>query len=191
MAIGIIMMGLAALLRPLSERLPPSKTVDRLAISFTAGSLWLIVAGSALYVGGAYASTPAYLFAVRVVGFSASMFIAYSSGVAGKVGYATVSYLWFLLVYYAFFVTPADGLPLGLALVVTLDFVLSRGRLCGVSSRVVVLPSVAVLYGVIYYPILPASLTLGLNAGLLASALGVSVEYLLERAVSRKMISVG
>jgi hypothetical protein len=90
-----------------------------------------------------------------------------------------------MLVYYTFYVPLSDGLPLGLLLVLAIDFALSRGRIAGISSRVVVLPLVAVLYGLVYYPILDPRLTIALNQGLIASALGVGVEYFLERSLLR------
>ena len=146
---------------------------------------WLVVGGSALYVGEAYASTAAYLFAVGTASFSASLFLAYPTAIVGRFGYSTLSYLLFLLVYYVFFVSPGDGLPLGVGLVIAVDLILARRQMVGVDSRLLVLPLVALLYGVVYYPILPAGLTLAVNAGLAASAVGVGVEFWVERALLR------
>ncbi len=182
LAVGLILLGVAALAYPVFEGVPLSDFKSGLAISMIGGSLWLIVGGSALYVAGAYGSTPAVLFAVGVSSFSASLFVAYPTAMTGKFGFTTLSYLWFLLVYYLFFLNLGDGLPLGIALVLVLDFALARGKVLGFSSRWLLFPTVAILYGVIYYPILPIGLTLALNAGLLASMVGVGIEFLSERA---------
>lgn len=158
----------------------------RIAGAFIGGSLWLVVAGSAFYMGGACASQAAYLFAAGTASFSASLFLAYPAALTGRFGYSTLSYLWFLLPFYAFFVSPADGLPYGAVLVVVLDYALAKGKLRGLNSRHLVLPLVAGLYGLIYFPILPAGLTLALNAGLVASAVGVGVEFSVERTFVTK-----
>lgn len=189
LAVGIIMVGAAALVSPLTEGQPPSGRGDRLALSFVSGSLWLVTAGSAFYVGGAYASTAAYLFAVGVASFCASLFIVYSAGASARFGYATLSYLWFLAVYYIFFVTPADGLPFGIALVVAMDFALTRRGRHRADPRLLLLPVVALLYGAIYYPVLPPGLAFALNTGLAASALGVAAEFAAEKAAIRLLAS--
>jgi hypothetical protein len=185
LAMGFVILGLAALLHSLGKMTPTSGAGERTAIAFTCGSLWLITVGSAFYVGGAYATQAAYLFAVGVGSFSASLFLAYPAALNKKFGYSTISYLWFLLVYYAFFVSPSDGFPYGIGLVIVLDLALSRGRIMGMNSRYLALTAVALLYGVVYYPILPAPITLAINAGLVASVLGVVVEFSLERAFLR------
>jgi hypothetical protein len=190
LAIGLIAIGLAALVYPLADPSAVTGLVDRLAVAFIGGSLWLIVAGSALYVARAYQSSAALLFAVGVASFSASLFLVYATGVSGKFGYSTVSFGWFMLVYYAFFVSTADGLPLGLILVLVIDYLLSKERRFGVSTRPLVLPLIAGLYGLIYYPILDPGLTLALNLGIVASAFGVALEYSLERISVRRLPSV-
>ena len=185
LAVGFIVLGLGALLHPLDRPSVVSGVLERAAVAFTGGSLWLIVGGSALYVAGAYRTPEAFLFGVGASSFAASLFLVYPQAVTGRFGYSTLSYSWFMLVYYAFFLSPADGLPYGVGLVALIDFVLSKGRVAGIDSRYAVLPLVAALYGVVYYPILPAEATLAVNAGLLASGVGVSVEFLAEKAFVR------
>jgi hypothetical protein len=186
LAVGFVVLGASALVHPLGDPAALAHVKGRVAVAFTSGSLWLIVAGSAFYVGGAYQTNAANLFAVGAACFGASLFIAYPTLVAGRFGYSTLSYLWFLLVYYAFFVSPADGLPLGVVLVVVTDLALAKGRVSGVDARLFVLPLVAFLYGIVYYPILPAGMTLAVNPGLGASAAGVAAEYLSEREFVRR-----
>ncbi len=185
LAVGFIVLGLAALGQPLTDASVVKDFRGRVAVAFICGSLWLIVGGSALFLGGAYASTVSYLFAVGVASFSASLFLAYPAAVTGKFGFATLSYLWFLLVYYVFFLSPADGPPYGVILVMVLDLALVKGKLNDFDTRYVTLPILALLYGVVYFPILPSSLTLAVNAGLVASALGVAVEFGMEKALLR------
>ena len=189
LALGLIAIGLAALIYPLVDQSTVSGPADRLAVAFIGGSLWLIIAGSALYVAGAYHSSAALLFGVGVASFSASLFLAYATAVSGRFGYSTLSFGWFMLVYYAFFLSLADGLPLGLLLVLVIDFLLSKGQMSGVSTRWLVLPLIAVLYGLLYYPILDPKLTLALNLGIVASAFGVGLEYSLERVSIRRLPS--
>jgi hypothetical protein len=186
LAVGLILLGVAAILQPLGNQAVVSDSRGRAALAFIGGSLWLIVVGSAFFVAGAYSSVAAYLFAVGVGSFAASLFLAFPTALASRFGYSTLSYLWFLLVYYGFFISPADGLPLGIGLVMVVDFVLARSMLAGIPSRYLVLPVVAILYGVVYYPILPPVLTLAINAGMLASVLGVATEFSLERALLRR-----
>jgi len=185
LAVGLVVLGVAALLHPLKDGSAVSDTRGRIALAFISGSLWLIVAGSAFFVGGAYSSAAARLFAVGAATFGASLFLAYPTAVAKRFGYSTLAYLWFLLVYYVFFVSPADGLPFGVGFVTVVDALLARGRVSRLDARLLVLPLVALLYGVIYYPILPAELTLSVNAGLAASAVGVGAEFSVERAFLR------
>jgi hypothetical protein len=189
LAVGLIAIGLAALLYPLADASAIAGPAERLAVAFIGGSLWLIVAGSALYVAGAYRSSPALLFAVGVASFSASLFLAYATGITGKFGFSTLSFGWFMLVYYTFFVPTTDGLPLGLLLVLVIDFLLSKVRISGISTRLLILPLIAALYGLIYYPILDPGLTIALNLGIVASALGVGLEYALERGFVRRLPS--
>ena len=183
LAAGFIVLGFAALLSPVIDESVVSDVWARIAASFTGGSLWLMVAGSAFYVGGAYQTSWALLFAVGVASFSASLFLAYPTGLTRRFGFSTLAYLWFFLVYYVFFVSLGDGLPLGLIFVLAIDFALSRERIAGINPRLVVLPLVAIAYGLVYYPILDPRLTVALNEGLIASALGVGVEYSLERSL--------
>jgi len=187
LAVGLIIFGIAAVLQPFVDQAVVSDSRGRAALAFIGGSLWLIVVGSAFFVAGAYSSVAAYLFAVGVGSFSASLFLVYPTALAGRFGYSTISYLWFLLVYYVFFVSLADGLPLGIGLVVVVDFVLAKSKLAGIASRYLAIPVVAILYGVVYYPILPPGLTLAINAGMMASVLGVAVEFSLERVLLRRI----
>ena len=185
LALGFIFLGLAALLHPLREGSVVSDVPGRVAAAFVGGSLWLIVGGSALYVAGAYPSTAAYLFAVGAASFSASLFLVYPTALARRPGYSTLSYMWFLLVYFVFFVSPVGGLPYGLGLVLLVDLATARGKVAGFKSRYLVLPLVAAFYGLVYYPILPTQLTLAFNAGLVASSAGVAVEFFVERIFLR------
>ena len=185
LAVGLIVLGLAALLHPLGHKSAVSDMWGRVAVAFTGGSLWLIMGGSALYVAGAYPSTAAYLFAVGAASFSASLFLVYPAALSRRFGYSTLSYLWFLLVYYVFFVSPAGGLPYGLGLVVLVDLAIARARVVGFNSRYLVLPLIGALYGLVYYPILPVEITLAANAGLAASIVGVAVEFSAERGFLR------
>jgi len=190
LAVGLIMAGTAALLYPYHNRLLLSDVYGRLATAFTAGSLWLITAGSAFFVGGAYSTDLAYLFAIGAATFTASLFVAYPTTLTGRFGYTTISYAWFLIPNYLFFVSPTDGLPLGLALVLIIDLMLAKRRVSGTSTRILVLPLVAALYGVIYYPILPIEFSVALNPLLLASILGVGIEFLVEKAYTRTRFGV-
>jgi hypothetical protein len=189
LALGLIGVGLAALLYPVANPTAVAGVADRIAVAFIGGSLWLIIAGSALYVAGTYHSSAALLFAVGVASFSASLFLAYATAVSGRFGYSTLSFGWFMLVYYAFFLSLADGLPLGLIPVLVIDFLLSKERISGVNTRWLVLPLIAALYGLLYYPILDPRLTLALNLGIVASAFGVGVEYSIERISIRRLPS--
>lgn len=190
LALGIVILGVAYLIHPLNDPSAISDRPGRLAATMIGGSLWLVIAGSAFYVGGAYGTISAYLFAVGAGSFSASLFIAYPTAIAGEFGYSTISYLWFLFVYYIFFLSPSKGLPLGLLLVVALDFTLARVEVVGVKSRLLALPAVALLYGVVYYPILPSAYSLALNAATVASIAGVAAEYGVENLVGRRLSRV-
>ncbi len=187
LAVGLILIGAAALLQVLERRPVASDVKGRVAVAFLCGSMWLITGGSALYVGGAYGNFASYMFALGAASFTASLFLALPTALSGRFGYTTLAYLWFLSVYYLFFVSPADGLPIGVGLVLMLDFILSRRRIGGVWSRYALFPIVAVLYGVVYYPILPSAETIAVNAGLAASAAGVLLEFSLEVAYSARV----
>ena len=189
LAVGLIMLGVASLVYALDERTVLPSAYDMAAVGFTCGSLWLIVVGSAFYVGTAYASQAAYFFAIGVASFSASLFLAYPPALRRRFGYATLAYLWFLFVFYLFFISPVEGLPFGIGLVLVIDFMLIRGRIAGINSRFFVLPSIAVLYGIVYYPILPIGITLAVNGGLVASSLGVVAEYIAERSFVRSWLA--
>lgn len=188
LAIGIIMIGVAALLDPLADPSIANDSAGKLGVAFTAGSLWLIIAGSAFYVGGAYGSGAAFFFAIAVGSFSSSLFINYSSRVGGKFGLSTASYLWFLAVYFVFFVPTSGWFPIGTFVVALLDFMVVRGRVGRFSLRPLTLFTEAVLYGLIYYPVLPPESTLAVNLGLVASAAGVSIEYVLELIFVKRFI---
>jgi uncharacterized membrane protein len=188
LAVGFILLGVAALASPLGDPSLVRDFLGRAAVALVSGSLWLIVGGSALYIGGAYQSAASYLFAVGVASFSASLFLAYPAALTGKFGYSTLSYLWFLTVYYVFFVSPADGLPFGVALVVVLDLMLVRGKVRGLDSRYPILLVIALLYGVIYFPILPVGYTLAVNTGVAVSMAGVLAEFVMEKAATRRLV---
>jgi len=185
LAVGLIIAGIAALLYPYHNRLLLSDLKGKLALTFTAGSLWLVTAGSAFIVGGAYSTNFAYLFAIGAASFTASLFVAYPTALTGRFGYTTISYAWFLIPNYLFFVSFADGLPLGIALVLIIDLMLAKRKVSNTRTRILVLPLVAVLYGLIYYPILSIELTLALNPLLLTSVLGVGTEFLVEKAYAK------
>lgn len=188
LAVGFVILGVGALLRPLKEGFLDSPKA-RAAASFTSGSLWLIMAGSAFYIGGAYRSVPAYLFAVGAGSFAASLFVAYPAVVTRKFGYTTLSYLWLLSVFYLFFVSPSDGLPFGLLLVVPIDLALAREKVWGVAPRMLVLPIIALGYGLVYYPIIPFTSNLVIDFfALLASASGVAVEFAIERGIAQELL---
>jgi hypothetical protein len=51
LAVGFIVLGFAALLYPVLHESVVSDALARVAVAFTGSSLWLIVAGSAFYVG--------------------------------------------------------------------------------------------------------------------------------------------
>jgi hypothetical protein len=181
LAAGIIIIGLAAILDPLLSPGSFSGPWGRVTVAFTAGSLWLVIAGSAFYVGGAYGTTPALLFAVGAGSFASSLFIAYTPAVARKFGYGVLSYAWLLFVYFLFFISPVSWLPLGLILVALLDYALTRPT-SAIRVRLLVLAAAALLYGVVYYPILPSDYAFAINAGLAASVVGVALEFGVERA---------
>ncbi len=185
LAVGFTVAGVAALLYPFRCGDILSDTVERIAATFVSGSMWLIVAGSAFYVGGAYSSSASYLFAVGAGSFSASLFLVYPTALSKRFGYSTVSYLWFLLPYYAFFVSPSDGLPVGIALAVVIDALVAKGRVLGIDSRYPIMVVIAVFYGVVYYPILPPGTSLAVNLSLVLSAAGVAFEFAAERAYIR------
>ncbi len=180
LAVGIIASGSAALLYPLRHDVV-SDWRSRLAQAATSGSLWLIVAGSAFYVGGAYDTTPALLLAAGVAGFSAALFLRCAAKVSLRFGFASLSYAWFMLVYYIFFLTPADGVPVGLIPVVIVDFLMTS-RFGRQYERYAILILTGPFYGLVYTPVISIGVTLSLNLGLAAATLGALSEYGLEWA---------
>lgn len=185
LAVGIIVSGSGALLYPLRHDVI-SDWRSRLAETTTSGSLWLVVAGSAFYVGGAYATDPAYLLAAGIAGFSAALFLRHAAKVSGRFGFASLSYAWFMLVYYVFFLTPVDGIPVGLIPVALVDFLMASGT-ARRYERFTILILTGPLYGLVYAPIISTAVTLSLNAGLVAATLGAFSEYGLERAALGKL----
>lgn len=187
LAVGIAVFGAAALLYPLGVRAIGRK--ERLAISFLAGSLWLIVAGSFFYVGAAYGTSAAYFLGVAFASFTSSFFLRYASGLTRRFGYASLSYAWFLSVNYVFFATLQDGLPVGILLVLPVDFLLVRSVTASNWKwpRLVAFAALALLYGIVYFPLLPIDITLGANLFLAASMSGVALAWLSERTSLRAL----
>ncbi len=182
LVMGLLVAGVAALLYPFRNRNLLSNPGGKLATTFISGSLWLIVAGSAFYVGSAYSSGSSYLFAIGAASFASSLFLVYPTGLTKSFGSTTISYLWFLLPYYLFLISQSDGLAAGALLVLLVDFLSARGRVFTVNTRYLILGIAAILYGVIYYPILPIGTSLAVNPLTLASVFGVGVEFALETA---------
>jgi hypothetical protein len=120
-----VIAGLAAIVFPLDhiDQIRDSKT--RIALAFLEGSMWLIIAGSAFYVGMAYPNGGVFL-AVAVATFCASLFIPSTGYFAGRFGYATSGYVYFLGVNYIFFIRPVGMVPIGILLVALLDYVLEK-----------------------------------------------------------------
>ncbi len=188
LAIGLIVSGVAALVYPFKNRELISDTTARVAISFLSGSLWLIITGSAFFVGGALSSTPAILFAVATASFSASLFLAYTASFTRRFGFATLSYLWYMGVNFVFFLSISDGLPFGIILVGTLDYLLIEHFITRTRwLRYFGMLLIGAMYGVIYFPLLPVALTFAFSnpigvASLGASFLGVFIEFIVERS---------
>jgi len=189
LAIGIAISGVGAMLQPLEARegLSPG---TKLAVSLTAGSMWLIVAGSFFYVGAVYGNPISFFLAVIMGSFSAALFLRYSSLVTRRFGFATVAYLWFITVNYLFFVGPSGGIPLGLFIVVPFDYSGRKRRLDRpwLLDFISLVP-IAFLYGIVYYPLLPIRLALAINPYAAASLLGVALELGIEKSWSRAALT--
>ncbi len=185
LVVGLLVAGVAALLYPFRNRNLLSDPGGKLATTFISGSLWLIMAGSAFYIGSAYSTGISYLFAIGAASFASSLFLVYPTRLTKSFGCTTISYLWFLLPYYLFFISQSDGQTAGLLLVLLVDFLSARGRVFTVNTRYIILGITALLYGVIYYPILPIETSLAVNPLMLASVVGVGVEFALETAYVR------
>lgn len=187
LAVGIIISASATLLYPLAHEVV-SDWRSRLAVAAASGSLWLVIAGSAFYVGRAYGSTGAYALAAGVAGFSTALFLRYSAAASGRFGFATLTYLWFMLVHYIFFITPSDGLPFGFLLVLVADYLLSSPGIGRFATYVCFLLA-GPLYGLVYFPVLSLTDTVALNAGLPAATVGAFVSYALIRTVTPRLPS--
>lgn len=187
LAVGLFVASAGALASCLKAT--PDDWKERMSASMLAGSLWLIIAGSFFYVGAAYGNFVSYFLAILVASFSSAVFLRFVSGVAGKFGYAALAYLWFLAVNYVFFVSLRDGLPLGIGLVVVVDYLLSTKevRTGPFNPRLAAMFAIAVFYGLVYYPLLPSSDTLIPGPFLLASIIGVSLGLGIERAVRDRL----
>ncbi len=183
LAVGLLVSGAGMLLSGLKGRRPGWK--ETVAASILSGSMWLVLAGSFFYVGAAYGNSASYFLAILLASFSSALFLRYASGVAGRFGYATLAYVWFLVVNYVFFVSLRDGLPLGIALVLVVDYLLSaKGVGIGpFNTKLAAMFALAAFYGIVYYPLFPVSETLTLGPFLLASFLGVLLDLGLERAM--------
>ncbi|MBI3840517.1 MAG: hypothetical protein HY297_00930 [Thaumarchaeota archaeon] len=181
LAVGLMVCGAAALLRPATTR--PSGALEKACVSLLAGSMWLILAGSFFYLGGAYGNSASYFLAVAIASFSSSLFLRYSSLFTGGFGYASLAYGWFLGVNYLFFVGLSDGLPLGILPVLAVDYVLTRRPAGRALSKWAASIALALLYGLVYYPLLPLDETLAPNLFLVVSGAGVAAESLVERLV--------
>jgi len=193
LAVGFIVSGVAALIYPFKNPEIVSDNRARIAVSFLSGSLWLIVAGSAFFVGGVVTTRGAILFAIATASFSASLFLSYPAAFTKKFGFATLSYLWYFGVNFLFFLSPSDGFPIGIFLVAGLDYLLvEQFATHAATLRNIVLVMIAALYGLIYFPLLPIVDTFVFNNSVAlillgASCAGVLIEFFVVKFFAKSL----
>jgi hypothetical protein len=199
LAVGFVVSGTGALLigmRRASKGLLNSN--DKMYISLLSGSLWLITAGSAFFVGNTYQSYLSYAFAVFVATFSSSLFVNYSAKLSGRFGYATLTSVWvcfvlafFLVLYHPIGSPPVSlPIPIGIVLVLFVDYMITRSKTKPVMKDVVSRLLLGGLYGIVYYPLLDISSTLlptTISSAIVTVALigvslaGATFEYFIEK----------